>query len=87
MTISNVESHSVMNKTTKSSPKLSDHKTLTLWHDRLGHPGATMLRIIIDNLFGHSLENHQLTIPSGYLCTPCSQGKLITQPSFAKITY
>ena len=46
-----------------------------------------MLRKIIDNIFGHSLENHQLAIPSGYLCTPCSQGKLITRPSFAKVAY
>ena len=44
-TISNVESHSIMSKTTKSSPKLklssklSDPKTLQLWHDRSGHPG------------------------------------------------
>ena len=38
-TISNVESHSVMSKTTKSSPKLSDPKTLKIWHDRLGHLG------------------------------------------------
>ena len=77
-TISNVESHSFMSKTIKLSPKLSDPKALQLWHDRLCHPGATMLRKIIDNSFGHSLKNHQLTIPSGYLCTPCSLGKLIT---------
>ena len=33
-TISNVESHSNLSKTTKSSPKLSDLKTLRLWLDR-----------------------------------------------------
>ena len=71
-TISNVESYSVISKTTKLSQKLSDPKTLKLWHDRLGHPGAPMLRKNLDNSFAHSLENNQLTIPSGYLCTPCS---------------
>lgn len=86
-TISNFESHSVTSKTTKSSPKLSDPKTLLLWHDRLGHPGATMLKKIGDNSFGHSLENYQLTIPSRFLCISCSQGKLIARPSFTKIAY
>ena len=33
-TISNVESHSIMNKTTKSSLKHSDPKALKLWHNR-----------------------------------------------------
>ena len=33
----------------KVNPKLSDPKTLMLWHNRLGHPGATILRKIIDN--------------------------------------
>ena len=33
-TISNVELHSIISKTTKSSLKLSDAKTLKIWHDR-----------------------------------------------------
>ena len=80
-----------MSKTTKSSmelklsQKLSDLKTLKLWNDRLGHLGSTMLMKIVDNSFERSLENHQLTISSGYLCILCSQGKLITRPSFAKV--
>ena len=64
-TISNVESHLIMSKTTKSSPMLTNSKTLKLWHDRLGYSWATMLRKIVDNSFGHSLKNQQLTIPSG----------------------
>ena len=76
-----------MSKTIKSSPKLSYPKTLMLWHDRLGHPGDTLLEKLFDNSFGHSLKNHQMTIPNGYLCTPWWQRKLITGHSFAWIAY
>ena len=85
-TLYNVESHSVMSQKLKSKiPKLSDPNVLRLWHDKLGYLGTTMLRKIINNSYGHSLANHQLTIPSGYFCTPFSHGKFITKPYFFKI--
>lgn len=69
----------------KLSPKLSDPEAVKLWHDRLGHPGTSMMRNIIDNTSGHSLINHHLVIPPGYLCVPCSLGKLVIKPSQLKI--
>ena len=33
-----------------------DPKTMTLWHDRLGHPGSTMMRKIIESTHGHPLK-------------------------------
>ena len=74
-----VESHAIM------SQKLKDPTNLILWHDRLGHPGTTMLKKIVDNSNGHNLTNQHLCLSSGHLCVPCSQGKLITKPSFLKI--
>lgn len=78
-TINVVESHTVMSR------KLNDPYNFILWHDRLGHPGSNMLRRIINNLYGHSLSNNQLTLLGDHFCTPCSQGKLVTKPSFLKI--
>ena len=37
--------------------KLLDPKNFILWHDRLGHPGATMMRRIIETSNGHPLKN------------------------------
>ena len=67
------------------SQKLTDTKKLILWHDRLGHPGSTMMRKIAKNSNGHDLPN-QLNLPNDYMCTSCAQGKLITRPSYSKIT-
>ena len=30
-----------------------DTETLTLWHNRLGHPGSILMRRIIENSHGH----------------------------------
>ncbi|KAL0332828.1 UNVERIFIED_CONTAM: Copia protein [Sesamum calycinum] len=49
--ISSVETHSITN------PKLVDQSTFTLWHDRLGHPGKTMMYRIIENSNGHPLKD------------------------------
>ena len=43
-----------------------------------------MLKKIVDNLNGHTLANQYLILSIGHLCIPCSQGKLITKPSFLK---
>ena len=40
-TIKPIESYAVMNQ------KLNDPKIFTLWHNRLGHPGSSMIRRII----------------------------------------
>ena len=56
-----------------------------LWHDRLGHPGATMMRRIIVNTRGHPLKNTKILLSKDYSCKTCSQGKLITRPSLNKV--
>ncbi|KAJ0497533.1 putative RNA-directed DNA polymerase [Helianthus annuus] len=63
-----------------------DPETFNLWHDRLGHPESTMMKRIIENTHGHPLK-YQKT-PQSYkmpLCTSCSLGKLITNPSSLKV--
>ena len=78
-TIKSVEAYHVMNQ------KFTDHKTFMLWHDRLGHPGSTMMRQIISNSNGHPLLNKHILLPSTNPCKTCSQGKLVIRPSYAKI--
>ena len=60
--------------------------TFSLWHDRLGHPGLTMMRKISENTHGHPLKDQKFpqsgnTTP----CTSCSLGKLIVRPSPVKV--
>ena len=42
-------------KPIESYQKFNDPKTFVLWHDRLGHPGSSMMRRIIENSQGHEL--------------------------------
>ena len=42
-TIKSIESNVVMNQ------KFNDPKIFNLWHDRLGHPGSSMIRRIIEH--------------------------------------
>ena len=42
------------------SQKFNDSKTFVLWHDRLGHPGSSMMRRIIENSKGHELKNQEI---------------------------
>ena len=61
-----------------------DPKTLTLWHDRLGHPGSTLMRKIIESTHGHPLKGlkvENIDRP----CETCSLGKLITRHSPSKL--
>ena len=57
----------------------------TVWHDRLGHPGSTMMRKIIEKSCGHKLKRQQILQSSDFSCAACSQGKLIVRPSPVKI--
>ncbi|CAH9090012.1 unnamed protein product [Cuscuta epithymum] len=65
--------------------KIYDHNSFILWHDRLGHPGSTMMHKIIENSRGHSLTNVKIPQSSDFPCTACSLGKLIIRPSLYKI--
>ena len=78
-TIKSNESYAVMNQ------KFNDPKIFTLWHDRLVHPGSSMMRRIIGQSHGHPLKNQKIFLPDEFSCDPCSQGKLIVRPSFNKI--
>src|SRR6185295_15971397 len=57
-------------------------KLFRLWHDRLGHPGLSMMRRII-NSAGHSVNSFPNL--EDFICTACAKGKLITRPSLLKI--
>ena len=58
-----------------------------LWHDRLGHPGATMTRRIIMNMKEHPLKNIKVLLYKDYFYETCSQGKFITRSSMIKVDY
>ena len=65
--------------------KLNGPKIFTLWHDMLGHPGSSMMRLIIEQSYGHPLKSQKIILPNEFSCDPCSQGKLIFRPLFNKI--
>ena len=79
--IKSIESYVIVNQ------KFNDLKTFVLWHDRLGHPGSSMMQIIIKHSHRHPLKNQKIFLPNEYPCATCSQGKLIVRPSFSKITF
>ncbi|XP_056844750.1 retrovirus-related Pol polyprotein from transposon TNT 1-94 isoform X2 [Raphanus sativus] len=58
---------------------------ITLWHDRLGHPGTTMMRKIIESSHGHSMKTQDLYQSNKMTCAACALGKLIIRPSPTKI--
>jgi len=62
-----------------------DMESFRIWHDRLGHPGLGMMRRIINNSAGHSVETKNFPNPEDFICTACAKGKLITRPSLLKI--
>ena len=77
--IRTIESHTVMNQ------KFIDSKVYMLWHDRLGHPGSTMMRRIITNSNGHPLVSRHIAALNDNPCKACSQGKLVIRPSQLKV--
>ena len=79
MKIRTIESHNVI------ASKLIDPKSFTLWHERLGHPGVSMMRRIIENSTGHPLRDLKILSRNDLPCSACSLGKLITRPSPTKV--
>ena len=77
-TIRLLEFHSVMNQ------KFNDPKAFLLWHERLGHPGLSMMCCIVQNSNGHPLTSRQILKYRDFSCTACSQGKLIIKTIFYK---
>ena len=55
-TIKPIESYVIVNQ------KFKDLKTFILWHDRLGHPGSSMIRRIIEKSQGHELKNQKILL-------------------------
>ena len=78
-TITTVESYAILN------PKFSNSPLIVLWHERLGHPGTSMLRRILHQSNGHSLTNGHISSHNHYNCIACTQGKFITRPSSLKV--
>ncbi|GJS92894.1 retrovirus-related pol polyprotein from transposon TNT 1-94 [Tanacetum coccineum] len=55
-------------------------------HDRLGHPGSTMMKRIVESTHGHPLKDRKiLQMDKMAPCTSCSLGKLIARPSPLKV--
>ena len=80
-TIKPIELYVVVNQ------KFNDSKTFVLWHDKLGHPGSSMMRRIIENSQGNELKNQMILLSHEYPCVVCSQGKLIVRPSHTKVKF
>ncbi|BBH05089.1 Disease resistance protein CC-NBS-LRR class family [Prunus dulcis] len=78
-TIRTIEAHSIMDQESTGS------NAFKLWHDRLGHPGSTMMRRIITNSKGHPLLTKHIMLSSDIFCRACSQGKLVIRPSQLKV--
>ena len=53
-TIKPIESYAVMNQ------KFNVPKIFTLWHNRLGHLGSSMMWQIIEQSHGHPLKNQEI---------------------------
>jgi len=70
---------------TIESNMVMDRDNFIVWHDRLGHPGSTMMRKIIENSCGHHLKNQKILQSKDITCVACSHGKLITRPSLTKV--
>jgi Reverse transcriptase (RNA-dependent DNA polymerase)/GAG-pre-integrase domain/Integrase core domain len=68
-----------------SNQKVDDPVLYSLWHDRLGHPGTSMILRIIKSSNGHSLKNVKVPLAKELPCKACSLGKLIIRPSKNKI--
>ena len=80
-TIRSIESYDVMNQ------KFNDSNAFILWHERLGHPGISIMCRIVQNSNGHPLTSRQILVTNGYTCAACSKGKLIIIPSFTMVTF
>ncbi|GKA07303.1 copia protein [Tanacetum coccineum] len=66
--------------------KYYDPGIFRLWHDRLGHPGSTMMKRIIENTHGHPLKDQKFPkIDKVPLCISCSLRKLIARSSPLKV--
>lgn len=76
-TIRSIEANHIVNQ------KLTNSSSFFLWHDRLGYPGQSMMRRILNSSHGHPLTNKDLVF-SDTLCQTCSLRKLNTRPSYAK---
>ena len=62
-----------------------DELLFSLWHARLGHPGDTMFRRILQATRDMPISRGKLTRPFDIRpCVPCAQSKLITRPFLSK---
>ena len=80
-TIRSIESYAVMNH------KFNDSNAFLLWHERLEHPGISMMHRIVQNSTRHPLTSREILVTDGYTCAACSKGKLIIRPFFTKVTF
>ena len=62
-----IESYVVVNQ------KFNDPKVFVIWQDKLGHPGSSMMRQIIEHSHRHPLNNQEIILPNEYSCAACSQ--------------
>ena len=53
-----IESYVVVNQ------KFNNPKTFVLWHDKLGHPGSSMMRRSIEHSHGHPLKDQKILLPN-----------------------
>lgn len=55
---------------------LQNGNSFALWHWRLGHPGSTMHRRMIDSVRGMKISKEHFNSDSKMLCVPCATSKL-----------
>ena len=60
-----IETYATMNL------KLIDPYLFAIWHNRLGHPGSIIMRIIIENSHGHPLKKQKIPQSNEFTCDVC----------------
>ena len=65
-TINTIEYYAILNS------KFSNSTPIVLWHERLGHPGTSMLKRILHQSNGHSLTIGHISSHIDYNCLACT---------------
>jgi hypothetical protein len=64
---------------------LRNNESYRIWHDRLEHPGLSMIKRITNNLNDHNLKKNGFPNHEDFVCVACAKGKLITRPSILRV--
>ena len=67
-----------------SNPKCDDYE---LWHARLGHPGNSMTRRMVEQIKDLKITAKDVSNKASLTCLPCIKGKFKIAPSYSKTRF